>query len=129
MNFWERERRLSALVAENVMGWEVRWTERTRQKRPLGWSRCWVKRNGSRWSKCPNFTSMSAAPLVWRRMSELGWSFRLCVDPDGSSEAQFDHPNGDRGWFGLAKPDDEALVMLLAACDALGVEVPEELKP
>lgn len=45
-----------ALVAERVLLWQIRWTERKHRGRPSGSYRCWVK-DGRSWCACPCFAT------------------------------------------------------------------------
>lgn len=135
MDDWAKKRmtyrQLEAIAASEIMGWPVKWTEVTRNRHPMGWKQAWVKTSDiAGWSKCPNFAGdMDAAIRLVERMAELNWRFRLSIVPGGRIEAEFDRADDDR-WasFVVDTRTDCASAILMAALEAFGVELPEELR-
>jgi len=122
---WYDNRKMNAFVAEKILGWPIRWTERHSRGQALGWFQPWTKYNGSStWSICPDlFTGAGFSRLIIARMHVLGWDFVINWRQSDKCEAVFHKGQACQG-IGCDH-DNIAKATVFAAADALGLEVPD----
>lgn len=116
-------RKLDALVAEKIMGWQVRWVNVKRY--PAPYPKCKWGMGG--WSNCPEFShSMEDAWLVVEKMRAGGWHISICTPrPDSGVLVHMDDLKDRFQWTAVGHSVTAPLAICLAALKAQGVDTTE----